>query len=65
MSATTKTALHGCNYCRKNGKWSSEGGAVYGYSFWLTVLATLAFIINILIILFTTRNPRELKKVRV
>jgi len=47
---------------REKGKWNSGGMAVFGYSFWLTVLATLAFIINILIIIFTTRNPREMKK---
>lgn len=47
---------------RTNGKWVSDGGAVYGYSFWLSVLATACFLSNIIIILFTTRNPREIKK---
>ena len=37
--------------------------AVFGYSFWLVVLATLSFVLNIVIIALTTSQPKSRKKV--
>ena len=48
---------------RVEGQWNSEGMAVYGYSFWLTVLACLGFIINIAIIATATWHPNTRRKV--
>jgi len=47
---------------RDEGRWRSEGMAVFGYSFWLSVLATVCFLLNIIIILATTRDPNARKK---
>ena len=50
---------------RVDGRWSSEGMAVFGYSFWLVVLATACFVLNIVIIALTTADPKARKKVEV
>jgi len=49
---------------RDDGRWNSEGMAVFGYSFWLCVLACVCFLLNIIIIITTTtdRNARKKKK---
>jgi len=47
---------------RVDGRWSSEGMAVFGYSFWLVVLATACLVLNIVIIALTTADPKARKK---
>jgi len=58
----TKNVL--INEDRLEGRWSSEGMAQFGYSFWLTVLACLGFCVNIFIIAGATSSPRSRKKAR-
>ena len=52
------------NTFRVEGGWQSEGMAVFGYSFWLTVLASLGFIANICITAAATASPTTNRKVR-
>jgi len=47
---------------RDEGRWRSGGMAVFGYSFWLTVLAAICFLLNIIIILVTTWDPKSTRK---
>jgi len=49
---------------RVEGGWQSEGMAVYGYSFWLTVLASLGFIANICITAAATASPTTNRKTK-
>jgi len=51
--------------CREEGRWRSDGMAIYGYSFWLTVIATVCYLINIGIISYATWDPVVKKKVRI
>ena len=53
---------HAC--VREKGKWSSEGGATFGFSFVLVVLAAGVFMIDIAIIRVATRDPYKTKKVK-
>jgi len=49
---------------REKGKWSSEGGATFGFSFVLVVLAAGVFMIDIAIIRVATRDPYKTKKAK-
>ena len=49
--------------CREEGKWSSQGLARTGYSFWLTVIATVCYFANTVIIALATRDPHARAKV--
>ena len=53
-----------CLCVREKGKWSSEGGATFGFSFVLVVLAAGVFMIDIAIIRVATRDPYKTKKVK-
>merc|ERR1711936_137808 len=45
------------------GKWSSEGMASFGSSFWLVVIAAVVYLVNITIIAVATRDPHKQRKV--
>ena len=45
------------------GQWSSEGGATFGFSFGLVVVAALIYLLDIAIIYLATREPERNKKV--
>ena len=49
---------------REKGKWSSEGGAGFGYSFALVVIAALVYLVDILIIYIANRDPQKTKQVK-
>merc|ERR1712073_266858 len=49
---------------REKGKWSSKGGATFGFSFVLVVLAAGVFMIDIAIIRVATRDPYKTKKAK-
>jgi hypothetical protein len=48
---------------REEGRWSSQGLARTGYSFWLTVIATVCYFANTLIIAIATRDSSPSRKV--
>ena len=48
---------------REKGKWSSEGGASFGFSFALVVIAAGVYLMDIGIIYIATRDPYRTKKV--
>ena len=48
---------------RVEGQWSSEGGATFGFSFGLVVVAALIYLLDIGIIYIATREPDRNKKV--
>lgn len=47
---------------REKGKWSSEGGASFGFSFALVVIAAGVYLMDIGIIYIATRDPYRTKK---
>jgi len=49
---------------REKGKWSSEGGAGFGYSFALVVIAALVYLVDILIIYIANRDPQKTKQAK-
>lgn len=51
------------SWIRDQGKWSSEGGARFGFSFALVVIASGVFIIDLIIISIASRDPYKTKKV--
>ena len=48
---------------REKGKWSSEGGASFGFSFALVVVAAGVYLMDIGVIYIATRDPYRTKKV--
>ena len=48
---------------RVEGQWSSEGGATFGFSFGLVVLAALIYLLDIGIVYMATREPDRTRKV--
>ena len=48
---------------REKGKWTSEGGARFGYSFAFVVIAAGVYLADILIIYVANRDPQKTKKV--
>ena len=51
-------------FSRLKGKWSSEGMASFGSSFWLVVIAAVVYLMNITIIAVATRDPHRQRKVK-
>jgi len=49
---------------RVEGQWSSEGGASFGFSFGLVVLAALIYLLDIGIVYIATRDPDRNKKTK-
>merc|ERR1712126_422644 len=49
---------------REKGRWSSEGMASFGYSFFFVVIAAVVYIGNIIIIRTATWNKAEAKKAK-
>ena len=50
-------------FSRVEGQWSSQGGASFGFSFGLVVLAALIYLLDIGIVYIATRDPDRNKKV--
>ena len=53
-----------CNCFREKGKWSSEGGANFGFSFVLVIIAAGIFALDISIIRAATRDPYRTQKAK-
>lgn len=49
---------------REKGKWSSEGGAGFGYSFAFVVIAAFVYLVDILIIYIANRDPQKTKQAK-
>lgn len=49
---------------KDEGMWSSEGMAVFGFSFWMVVIAAVIFLGNMLIIRHATRDPYSVRKAK-
>jgi len=49
---------------RDQGKWSSDGGASFGFSFALVVIASGVFIVDLIIISIASRDPYKTKKAK-
>ena len=64
VSAICRLSLTNLLHCREEGKWSSEGGASFGFSFALVVIAAGIYLLDIAIIYIATRDPHRNKKVR-
>ena len=50
-------------FIRLKGKWSSEGMASFGSSFFLVVIAAVVYLVNLTIIAIATRDPHRQRKV--
>merc|ERR1712060_295177 len=48
---------------KDKGKWSSEGMASFGSSFFLVVIAAVVYLVNLTIIAMATRDPHRQRKV--
>merc|ERR1719483_1011545 len=46
------------------GKWSSEGMASFGSSFFLVVIAAVVYLVNLTIIAIATRDPHRQRKAK-
>lgn len=44
--------------------WSSEGEAVFGFSFWMVVISAGLYLVNILIIQHATRDPYSVRQAK-
>jgi len=49
---------------KDKGKWSSEGMASFGSSFFLVVIAAVVYLVNLTIIAMATRDPHRQRKVK-